>query len=342
MAMNLVRLRIEPTSSWRTPWQADTLTGMMASALARAHGPERLESDLLEPWRRGEPPFVLSDACPGDLLPSPACLVLWSWPEADRKRLKGTVWLTREQFATLQHGRRPELPGEAPDPFRASVRMRNTLDRQSDWTGGLGSFYEVTLDDLAHPGPDLVSIYAHPVGVTWCRVHKAGEPNPYLSIYAKVSAEGSALLRELLTLLSESGFGADASAGFGHFRIGDDCEDASWLAEVESADAWVSLSTFQPATGDPTDGFWRSFVKYGKLGPDLGVEALFKRPQWMLQPGACFRSNNGLHDWYGRLIPSEELLPESTWQALRSDGKAPVQPAFALAVPMKWAQEYNR
>ena len=334
--MNLVRLRIEPLSGWRTPWQADTLTSMMASALARAHGSERLEFDLLEPWRRGEPPFVLSDACPGDLLPSPTSLPLWSWPEADRKRVKRTLWLSREQFTTLQQGLKPELSGEPPDPFRASVRMRNTLNRQSDRTGELGSLYEVTLDDLAHPGPDLVSIYAHPLGVTWCRVHKADEPNPYLSIYAKVSSEGSALLRELLTLLSESGFGADASAGFGHFRIADDFEDASWLAEVESADAWVSLSTFQPATGDPTDGFWRSFVKYGKLGPDFGVADVFKRPQWMLHPGACFRVGDSARDWYGRCISSEELLADSTRQALDLPGIRPLQPAFALAAPMKW------
>ena len=339
--MKLVRFRIEPTSPWRTPWQADTLTGMMASALARAHGSERLEFDLLEPWRRGEPPFFLSDACPGDLLPSPACLVLCSWPEEERKRVKRTVWLTREQFASLQHGRKPELPGEPPDPFRASVRMRNTLDRQSDRTGELGSLYEVTLHDLAHPGPDLVSIYAHPLGVTWCRVHKASEPNPYLSIYAKVSTEGTALLRELLTLLSESGFGADASAGFGQFRIADNFEDASWLAEVESADAWVSLSTFQPAAGNPTDGLWRSFVTYGRLGPDFGVEGVFKRPQWMLRARSCFREQGAPRDWYGRVIGTNELLPQGTANELAARGVRPVQPAFSLAVPMKWAKEYE-
>lgn len=315
--MNLLRFRVEPTSPWRTPWQADTLTGMMAAALARAYGPARLASDLLGPWRRGEPPFVLADACPGDLLPSPACLALWPWPEADRKRVKRTLWLSREQFTALQQGRRPVIPEQPPGPFHFSVRMRNTLDRQSDRTGAPGSLYEVPVTSLS-------------------------KEYSQLSLYAGVAPGKEVLLRELLILLSESAFGADASAGFGHFRIVDGFEDASWLAAVTEPDGWVSLSTFQPGAHDPTDGYWRSFVKYGKLGPDLGTDAVFKRPQRMLQPGSCFRTKVGVRDWYGRLITSDELLPESTQQALGSSGTAPVQPAFALAVPMKWIEEYNR
>jgi hypothetical protein len=69
---------------------------------------------------------------------------------------------------------------------------------------------------------------------------------------------------------------------------------------------------------------------------------VFKRPQLMLEAGACFQSQNGRRGWYGRLIPSEQLLPDSTRQTLLVEGKAPVQPAFALAVPMRWAEEYNR
>lgn len=317
MALNLVRLRIEPLSGWRTPWHADTLTGMMATILARAHGAERLEADLLEPWRRGEPPFVLADACPGDLLPSPACLVLWPWPEADRKRVKRALWLTREQFTVLQQGRRPALSGEPPDPFQPSVRMRNTLDRQGGRTGAPGSLYELPLTSLSKE-------YSH------------------LSLYAGVMPDREPLLHDLLTLLSESGFGADAGAGFGQFRIAGGFEDASWLDQVTDPDGWVSLSAFQPDANDPTDGYWRSFVKYGKLGPALGPGSVFKRPQLMLEAGACFQSQNGRRGWYGRLIPSEQLLPDSTRQTLLVEGKAPVQPAFALAVPMRWAEEYNR
>ena len=80
-------------------------------------------------------------------------------------------------------------------------------------------------------------------------------------------------------------------------------------------------------------------MKYGKLGPDFGVRSVFKRPQFMLRPGACFRQPPPLPEWAGRLIPSEHLIPAATLDELRDRGIHPVQPAFALAVPMKWAKE---
>ena len=47
------------------------------------------------------------------------------------------------------------------------------------------------------------------------------------------------------------------------------------------------FTTFQPATDDPQHGWWRAFVKYGTLAPELYAHAIFKRPQVMLEPGAC-------------------------------------------------------
>jgi CRISPR-associated protein Csm4 len=316
MAMNLIRFRIVPTGGWLTPWQADTLTGMLASALGRAHGTERLERDLLEPWRWDQPPFVLSDAFPGDLLPCPACLALWPWPESQRKYVKRTEWLSADQFHELQRGRRPDTTGHPPAPLQSSLRMRNSLDRQSDRTGTAGSLYEVPLAVLS-------------------------DQDSYLSVYAKVAAGKEKFLVDLLGLLSDSGFGADTSVGQGQFRVEVGFEGASWLEQVEGANAWISLSTFQPSRKDPSEGYWRSFVKYGKLGPDFGVEGVFKRPQWMLRAGSCFREAGSLRDWYGSAIGSDKLLPEATRRELAGAGIHPVHPAFALPVPMKWAPEYQ-
>jgi CRISPR-associated protein Csm4 len=315
--MNLVRFRILPNGSWLTPWHADTLTGMLASVLARAHGADRLEGDLLEPWRLGQPPFVLSDAFPGDLLPSPACLALWPWPEAQRKQVKRTEWLSRDQFRTLQSGSRPTVSDYPSEALRRSLRMRNTLDRQSDKTGAAGSLYEVPLAVLS-------------------------VDHSYLSVYAKIVPGKEQFLRELLGLLSDSGFGADASVGQGQFTLDGGFEGASWLEEVQGGNAWISLSAFQPSTNDSTQGYWRSFVKYGKLGPDFGVGGVFKRPQWMLRAGSCFREQGAPRDWYGRVIGTDEILPEATRTELAGAGIRPVQPAFALAVPMRWAEEYDQ
>lgn len=323
--MRLVHFRLFPKGSWRTPWQADTLMGALAAAAARVNGPAWLEEELLDPWRSGEPPFVLSDACPEDFLPAPALLPLLGWPEAERKRVKRAAWLTPQQFAALQRGETPILPPAA-DPglgfarsdavIKPEVRLRNTLDRCTDTTGTAGSLYPVEAEALAG-------------GVS------------YLSLYARIAAGKESILAGLLQLLSETGFGADVSAGFGHFELAEKWEDAGRLDAVTGADGWISLSTFQPSPRDSTDGYWRSFVKYGKLGPDFSVEDVFKRPQWMLRPGACFHSPEPIRDWYGRLISPEDLLADSTRTALESRGIRPVQPAFALAVPIKWATQYE-
>jgi CRISPR-associated protein Csm4 len=299
-----------------TPWQADTLLGALASACARAHGAERLQRDLLDSWLAGEPPFVLSDAFPGDFLPAPACLPLWPWREEKRKLVKRTEWLAPEQFRELQSGRQPALPDEPPKPLERAVRMRNALDRQLNTTGAAGSLYEASLTVLA-------------------------KEVSYLSLYARITPGKEPLLTELLGLLAESGFGADASVGQGQFKLQADPVDASWLAESIGVNAWISLSTFQPARGDSTDGYWRSFVKYGKLGPDFGVEGVFKRPQWMLRPGACFREQGPMRDWYGRVIGTDQLLPEGGAGELTASDVRPLQPAFGLAVPMNWANQYD-
>ena len=314
--MNLLRLRIRPAGAWVTPWQADTLMGMLACALARAAGDTRLEDELLDPWRAGHPPFVLSDAFPGDLLPAPACLPLLGWPEEQRKLVKRTEWLTPEQFRQLQAGNMPAITAELPEAYSDGSRVRNTLDRVTDRTGAPGSLFDTPAILLARE-------------------------QPWLSVYGKVAPGKETLLLELFHLLSETGFGADASVGFGQFSVDASHDGAAWLVDVTGADGWVSLSTCQPGPRDPTDGCWRSFIKQGKLGPDFGVDSVFKRPQWMLRPGARFRQPPPLPDWAGRVIASEELLPAALLNQLHSRGVRPVQPAFALAVPMKWRQEFS-
>ena len=322
--MKLVRFRLQPQGSWRTPWQADTLLGALAAVGARAHGPDWLERQLLSPWRDCDPPFVVSDACPGDLLPAPAFLPLFpGWPDSERKRVKKTAWLTPEQFAALQNGRTVQLPeskaAEAgfasnSEVLRPDVRMRNTLSRLTGTTGDPGSLFSLSATRLSSALTDL-------------------------SLYARVAPGRESQLGDLLHQLGETGFGADVSTGFGHFRLAGGPEDASQLDSLVQARAWVSLSTFQPAPSDSTDGYWQSFVKYGKLGPDFGLDGVFKRPQFMLRQGACFQAAGPLHDWYGRCIDTRDLLSASTADQLQARGIRPVQPAFALAVPLKWNPE---
>jgi CRISPR-associated protein Csm4 len=311
--MKLIRYRLRTGGSWLTPWRADTLGAMLAAQLAADRGADALRRELIDPWQltTPAPPFVLSDAFPGDFLPKPESLGFLITDPAERKHLKDFHWLTRDQFAKVQRGQKPAL-GDPPHPIAPFVRLRNVLDRTSGTTGGPGG---------------AATLYA-----TAAECLAAGLD--YLTVYARVTEAGEALLSDLLELLSHRGFGADAGIGHGQFTV-EKPEAEEGLEPVEGAAGWISLSTFQPAPADPVAGYWRSFPKYGKLGPDVGADNVFKRPQWMVEPGACFFAPSP-KPWYGRAIPAADLLPDRTLRQLEPGGIRPVQPAFAVAVPATW------
>ena len=75
--------------------------------------------------------------------------------------------------------------------------------------------------------------------------------------------------------------------------------------------------------------------------PEVHAHAVFKRPQVMLEPGACFRTGNAPKPFYGGLIGPERLLSKDARESLAAAGVHPVQAAFALAVPIVWQDRRN-
>lgn len=311
----LVRLRLRPAGVWTTPWQADTLLGAMACEWARSRGQDALRRDFLEPWLAGKPPFVVSDALPGSSLPAPAVLPLWwDWRPEQRKLVKQTRWLSTDDFSRVQHGKMPLL--ETPCvTTQDHVRLRNAVSRATNGAGDRGELFEVPFSDLS----------------------RSGDAEAHLTIFARAAGEGGqAILMEALELLGHTGYGADASVGQGAFEIDRTLMPCPELDQVPGADGFVALSTFQPRAGDPGEGFWRVFVKYGKFAPELHGDAIHKRPQVMLEPGACFRTGGAPKPFYGGPIGSERLMSPLARESLAAAGVHPVQAAFALAVPIVW------
>lgn len=142
------------------------------------------------------------------------------------------------------------------------------------------------------------------------------------------------MFRRLTEELPSWGFGADASAGKGQFRIDSNCESADWLDSVsEEPNGCLVLSTFQPSQTDPVDGLWDTFTKYGKLGPDFGLENVFKRPLIMFRPGAT--SNTPIQNgWFGRAIPMDDLISQDTFKTLRKSNISICHLAFGPCVPI--------
>jgi CRISPR-associated protein Csm4 len=309
--VKLLRFKLRPLSAWRTAWQADTLTGLLCWTVARLGEHDLLEGGITAPALRGKPPFVLSDAFPGDLLPVPIIVHLQPWPDEQRKLVKRARWLTKESFIRARSHGSFQVEDLLPDrAFVARDRLRNTLDRATQGT------------------PERAGLW--PSSETWLSREQS-----YLSVYARVTDEFAPTLVRVVRELTATGFGADTSAGLGQFELLGEPEAVAWLDEPPATtNDCMMLSTFQPAVNDPTDGLWESFVKYGKLGPDFGLEneQIYKRPLIMLRPGACFATSS-LRPFLGRAIPMDELLPEGVALIIRAQKRQVVHFAFGLAVP---------
>ena len=313
----LVRVTLWPLGVWTTPWQADSLLGALAVVWSRSHGPEALRRDFLDPWLAHQPPFVISDAFPGDSLPAPASLALpvWEWPRERFKEVKNLRWLSRAGFRSSQLGMKPVLDDVPGVDIRNHVRMRNSISRDTNTTSGDGGeLFPVSYSDLS-------------------------PPNAGLTLYARATDTGLEILTEALEMLGRTGYGARATTGHGGFEMEGKPAPCPEPDDVPGADGFVSLSTFQPSPADPVEGYWRSFVKYGKLAPEFHDVAVFKRPQVMLEPGACFRTGGPPHSFYGCAIGPDRLLSDGDRERLAHRGVHPVQAAFALAVPMVWKKE---
>ncbi len=314
--MQLYRLRVVPESPWLTPWQSDTVGGLLCWVCARTLGARVLNERIIEPAVNGDPPFVVSDAFPEDWLPVPASVLLLPWPAEERKAVKRARWVGRAAFRQVQRGCRPQVSDLVLEPLvHEYVQVRNAIRRgagNATGDGGLFPTYERTL------GLDLQN-----------------RPLEYLTIYLRVRPDDSEFLLTLFHELAAWGFGADRSVGKGQFRVAGGLEQVAELDDVTEPTGCAVLSTFQPNRSDPTDGAWRAFTKYGKLGPDFGLENVFKRPLVLLRPGACFGST--VHRaWLGRAIPADELLaPDVAAHVSRANAKI-VHWGFGLAVPIRW------
>ena len=310
--MNYYRIRCKPRTVWLTPWQADTLFGQMCWAVLHEEGEKGL-TEFLEPFMAGRPPFVLSNGFPGDLLPRP---MLPPAPTQPRPKVEAVAAMTAakkeksarlvspEDFHRIRKGERPPVPDPAPDGFRAQVELKNQINRitgtttppEGEPTGNLFSRTHLALPK----GVDEISIY---VG--------AG------------SEEGANRALALLRRVSEGGYGAKKSSGYGAFTVLDMQPLPDWSAPLDGANGIVTLSNFVPAAGDPVNGTYDTLVKYGKLGEELATAGTpFKFPVLMVQAGGVFRDSNP-RPFYGRMV-----------NGVHPDSRI-VQYGYALALPLR-------
>lgn len=301
-----------------TAWQADTIWGHLCWALRYEGGLQALAA-FLDRYRQGDPPLVLSNGFPEGWLPRPlhletprvvaATASLAEQRAAFRtaKTIKGIDLIPDAVFRQVQAGV-PWVPTEAAlQPPRATVRvaLKNQIDRMLGAAGGAGgALFGFVEYWPPRDGPATVVIYC------------------------LVAPDFVEDLELLVDTFQQGGYGKRRAVGYGAIERAV-VAPFDGFATPAGANAFVSLSNFVPAAGDPVDGRWRTLVKYGKHGEERAQgpgAAPFKRPLIMLEAGAVFRDPTP-RPWYGRVVDGVSAHFEDT-----------VQYGLALALPLVWPE----
>jgi CRISPR-associated protein Csm4 len=293
------RLKVAPASRFGTPMTADSLFGALCWEVVNRQGqPELLK--MLERFRKGDPPFMLSNAFPGDLLPRPLVLAAKSTgAKSDGK----SNWITHEEFMAVREGRGEVRAPEHPEPLR-EVRELHSLGGRvfetQDWTWS---------PEWAKDGPG------------------------YFSVYARVSPEWVEPLRKLLQSVGAYGFGKRRGTGRGQFTVDVAPEACPWLEPMPFESGFVSLSNFVPQETDPARGRWSVLVKYPKYSAGAHANGAtkgnpLKGRLLQLEAGSCFQSPGRPRRWYGSMIPAKS-----------GDTDGPLHYGLALAIGIKWPTE---
>jgi len=276
--MKLYKVTLQLTSPYTTDWQADTIWGHLCWALRFAYGEDELIKFLTR-YSKDEVPLLVSNGFPGDLLPRPILPNKKITARSEfiaAKSNRKIMWLTPDEFTKSLNG--DGLVLSEKNIGIADVTIKNQINRLTGTTGGKETDFAIG--------------------------RLFNFPQQYLemvSIYMKVAEDFVETLKELLDNLSKSGYGKRKTIGYGQFIV-KSFNEFEGFSLPKNANAFISLSNFVPAAGDPTRGYWGILVKYGKLGEAFAITGNpFKKPLVMFKAGSCFY-DSPIQNYYGRLV----------------------------------------
>jgi CRISPR-associated protein Csm4 len=292
-SMNIYKISLKIFSGILTPFQADTIFGHLCWALFHREGEKSLQ-EFLEPFKQGNPPFILSDGFPDEMLPKPLSADFIGKDAEERKDLKKIDFISSQDFDFVRNAERCPAGSVVPN-FEIYLTFHNTISRLTNSVLTEGGIYSLKQTFI-----------------------------PRISIYLKTLSENwKERVVDLFKDLATGAYGRKKSIGAGHFSVQDVVPFS--FKNVNGANAFVTLSNFSPAEKDPSEGLFKTFVKYGKLGEEFTFCGNpFKRPLVMLRAGSVFRTGGMPKDFYGRII---------------KEGIAPAKPevvqyAYAFPVPL--------
>lgn len=300
--MKTYEIVLRPHSSFLTLFQSDTLFGSICWAIRYLHGEEVL-ADFLKKYQTF-PPLIISSGFPTGWFPKPV-----------------RESLSREQVKTIAE----EIYGNASKKNLVDLiktlkeSKKSVLVNQQDFEAIINGLSETNYfkkyihkDDKKIRVPIQTTVYKNTINRATGRTRQDGglftqdetfyDEESTISIFVKVNEYDADFLKNIFEFISFSGFGKRKSVGKGQFEI-IKLKDYKFKSP-DSPNAFVSLSSYIPSVGDPSDGWYELMVKYGKLGGNYANCTKinpFKKPLRMFKPGAVFRTND-VNEYYGQII----------------------------------------
>lgn len=139
--MKAYKISLRINSGILTPFKADTIFGHLCWVVAHKIGEKGLQ-EFLEPFKQGNPPFVLSDGFPGELLPKPLSADFNVEGAEARKGLRKIDFVLPEDFDLIRNARKfhPSILSPGLDTY---LRSHNTISRLTNSALAEGGVYSL-------------------------------------------------------------------------------------------------------------------------------------------------------------------------------------------------------
>lgn len=295
--MNCLKIEIEPTSSFVTKIESDTLFGVFCWNLLYKYGENRL-IELLKKFNE-EPFIVFSNAFFVDKLPKPYLkpVIL---NDKNIKDIKKTGLLNKIDFIGLLKDNRNKNIALTLTQINDLIRKRleeKQTSKKSETKGDIEENIESTNKIIQKNYIDRLGDYSN--NKLFAVEETFYSKNIKLNVFIKYSdliTKGE--IEEVFKLIAVNGFGKDKSTGKGKFTFSiiEEFEEKELLSPPENIDKYWIMSLSNGYIKDIDNNelikykFIQSHVKFPKMGGTAAnSDVPFKNPIVLITPGSTFK-----------------------------------------------------
>ena len=257
--MNLIKVKINPKSSFITFPKGDTIFGHFAYHLF-------LQGiDILKDYLHEEPKVVFSDFLPDGYVYKPSLPIdSFGVEEENKKDFRKKNWI---RLDALKNGIKVQnqddfFPYEDLKFFTTEIKVRNSINRKTFTTDNSGLFAPYSLEEFT---------FLH-------------QPVVYV-LYKDIE---ESIILDTLNLIGKNGFGKKGSVGKGYFEAIKD-ESFNSFDEINSSSYYVTLSPTILGKDDKIERvYYDIFNRFGKHNYS---RVPYKNPVVMANSGAVVKLN---------------------------------------------------